>query len=54
MSDRDLRSLYAYLKSLAQAGAATPEFVPPTEEPKTPYVSYEPIFPKAPSAPEAK
>ncbi|QOV91285.1 hypothetical protein [Humisphaera borealis] len=47
MSDQDLRSLYAYLKSLETKGERAPDYVPPTEEPVTPYLSWQPIFPKS-------
>jgi hypothetical protein len=46
MSDRDLRALYAFLKSLPTKGERAPDYVAPGEEPKTPYLSWEPIFPK--------
>ena len=46
MSDQDLKSLFAYLKSLETKGDRAPDYVPPTEEPKTPYFSWEPIMPK--------
>ena len=38
MSDADLKSIYAYIKSLPVSGAATPDFVPPGHQPKTPYI----------------
>jgi mono/diheme cytochrome c family protein len=38
MSDADLKSIYAYLKSLPVTGPATPDFVPPDREPKTPFI----------------
>jgi cytochrome c553 len=42
MSDADLKSIYAYIKSLPVTGAATPDFVPPGAEPRTPYISMVP------------
>lgn len=52
MSDADLRAIYRYIKSLGAPGQPAPEFVPPDEEPKTPFVSMAPVFPKG--APPAK
>lgn len=43
MSDRDARSLYQYISSLGPAGEPVPQLVPPNEEPKTPYISLEPV-----------
>jgi mono/diheme cytochrome c family protein len=37
MDESDVRSLYQYIKSLGEPGDQAPEFVPPGEEPKTPY-----------------
>lgn len=45
MSDADMRAVYKYLRSLGPAGEPAPEWVPPTEEPGTPYLSLEPRFP---------
>ncbi len=45
MSDDDLRGVYRYLKLLGPKGTPTPDFVPPGEEPKTPYID---MTPKAP------
>ena len=42
MSDADLKAIYAYIRSLPVSGAATPDFVPPGVEPKTPYISMVP------------
>jgi mono/diheme cytochrome c family protein len=47
MSDYDLRAVYYYIKSLGDAGAAMPEYVPPGQEPSTPYLSLEPHMPAA-------
>lgn len=38
MSDADLKSVYAYIKSLPVTGAATPDYVPPDREPGTPFI----------------
>lgn len=42
MTDVDLRSLYMYIKSLGDPGDPVPEYVPPDQEPKTPYVTLVP------------
>lgn len=42
--ETDLRSLFLYIKSLGDAGDAAPEYVPPDQEPKTPYY---PLVPPA-------
>jgi mono/diheme cytochrome c family protein len=47
MSDEDLKAVYHYIKSLGETGAAMPEYVPPGQEPKTPYLSMEPQMPAA-------
>lgn len=39
-SEEDLRAFYHYVRQLGPVGLATPEPVPPHEEPKTPVVSY--------------
>jgi mono/diheme cytochrome c family protein len=41
-AESDLRALYTYLKSLGEPGEAAPEFVPPGEMPKTPYIVFAP------------
>ena len=47
MDENDVRSLYQYIVSLGEAGAPAPAFVPPGEEPKTPYIVVAPpIMPK--------
>jgi mono/diheme cytochrome c family protein len=47
MDESDLRSLYQYIASLGEPGAPAPEFVPPGQEPKTPYIVIAPpIMPK--------
>ena len=40
MSDRDLRAVYAYVRSLGPAGVAVPGYVPPDKEPQQPYVQF--------------
>ncbi len=47
MDESDLRSLYLYIKSLGDPGDPMPDYVPPGEEPKTPYyVAAPPNMPK--------
>lgn len=45
MSDQDLRAIYAYLKHLGPAGSPAPQFVPPDQEPKTPFIVMVPQMP---------
>jgi mono/diheme cytochrome c family protein len=40
MTESDLRAIYAYIRHLGPSGEAAPSFLPPGEEPKTPYVLY--------------
>ena len=48
MDESDLRSLYLYIKSLGAPGEAMPDYVPPGQEPKTPYyVAAPPAMPKS-------
>ncbi|MCC6422809.1 MAG: cytochrome C [Phycisphaerales bacterium] len=51
MSDEDLRALYVYIKSLGPAGELAPAFVPPGEQPKTPFLNLNPVMPQSSSAP---
>lgn len=52
MSDRDLRAIYAYIRSLGPAGKKVPADVPPGQEPKTPYVPFAPpVMPGGAAAP---
>lgn len=51
MSDADLRAIHTYLKALGPTGRSAPEYVPPTEDPKTPYVNYTPVFPAGTASP---
>ena len=53
MDERDLRAIYAYIKSLPVKGDPTPNAVPPTQEPTTPYFWFVPITGPAPAAPPA-
>lgn len=45
MGKGDLRAVYHYIRSLGPSGDPAPEFVPPGQEPKTPYVQF-PMPPK--------
>ena len=45
MSDRDLRAIYAFVRTLGAAGAAAPAAVPPGTEPRTPFIVFEPVTP---------
>lgn len=47
ISEQDARAIYAYLKHLGPKGKATPENVPPGQEPKTPYIVMTPQKPGA-------
>jgi mono/diheme cytochrome c family protein len=40
MTDSDLRALYRYVRALGPAGDPAPAYVPPTQEPKPPYVTF--------------
>ena len=42
MHESDIRSLYQYIKSLGDPGEPAPSTVPPGDEPKTPYIMFEP------------
>ncbi|MGH8194096.1 MAG: cytochrome C [Woeseiaceae bacterium] len=44
MSQDDLRAIYRFMRSLGPAGEPAPNFVPPDQEPKGPYI----LFPAAP------
>lgn len=47
MDESDIRSLYQYIVSLGEAGAPVPDYVPPGQEPKTPYIVIAPpLMPK--------
>ena len=45
MQEDDLRALYQFMRSLGEPGKPAPAFVPPGEEPDTPYA----LFPSPPS-----
>lgn len=53
MSEDDLRAMYAYIKSLGPAGELAPAYIPPGEEPKTPFLQLMPVMPKSNPASEA-
>ena len=40
MTDNDLRAIHRYIRSLGPAGEAAPAYVPPTQEPKPPYITF--------------
>ena len=40
MSERDLRAMYHFMRSLGPAGKAAPNFLPPGESPKGPIVQF--------------
>ena len=42
MEDRDLASLFLYIRSLGEPGLAAPNYVAPEEEPRTPYIVFAP------------
>lgn len=46
LSERDLRAIYRFIKSLGPTGEPAPSYVPPGEEPKTPYILWVPQEPK--------
>lgn len=46
MTDRDLSAIHAYLNSLGPKGEPVPAFVPPGQEPATPYIVFDPVMPK--------
>ena len=45
MSDRDVRAIYRYLKSMGPAGEPAPAYLPPDQTPPQPYVQF-PMPPK--------
>lgn len=55
MSDDDLRAMYAYIKHLGPAGEPAPKFLPPGEQPATPFIVMVPQMPGggAPAQPGA-
>ncbi|MGE3569520.1 MAG: c-type cytochrome [Burkholderiales bacterium] len=46
MTDADLRAIHRYVRSLGEPGAPAPAYVPPGEEPATPYIVFVPQPPK--------
>ena len=46
MTVDDLRAIYQYVKSLRPEGKAAPAYVPPKQEPTTPYILMTPRSPK--------
>lgn len=47
MDESDIRSLYQYIVSLGDAGDPVPDFAPPGQAPKTPYIVIAPpLMPK--------
>ena len=44
MQERDLRALYRFIRYLGPAGETAPAYLPPDQEPKTPYA----LFPSPP------
>jgi mono/diheme cytochrome c family protein len=52
MTDEDLRAVHAYISSLEVKGDVMPPPVPPSQEPKTPYLNLKPVMPgeKAPKS----
>ncbi len=49
MTDDELRSIHAYIRSLPVKGDTMPMPVPPDKEPATPYLNLAPVMPPAPS-----
>jgi len=45
MDESDLRALYRFIRSLGGAGQPAPAYVPPGQEPSTPYA----LFPAPPT-----
>jgi len=46
LNERDLRAIYRFIKSLGPKGEPAPAYVPPDQEPKTPYILFIPQEPK--------
>jgi len=40
MTETDLRAIYRFIRTLGPAGDPAPAYVPPTQEPKPPYVTF--------------
>jgi len=50
MKDSDLRAIYRYIRHLGPAGNPAPAYVPPDQEPTTPYIVFVPQPPAQKSA----
>jgi mono/diheme cytochrome c family protein len=50
MTDADLRAIHRYVRSLGAPGEPAPAYVPPGEEPATPYIVFVPQPPKTKQA----
>jgi mono/diheme cytochrome c family protein len=50
MTEDDLRAIYRYTKAMGPAGKPAPAYVPPGEEPQTPYFMMAPQMPKSAQA----
>jgi len=50
MTDADLRAIHRYVRSLGEPGVPAPAYVPPAEEPRTPFFVFVPQAPRAPQA----
>lgn len=48
MSSSDLKAIYAFIRSLGPAGVQAPAYVPPDQEPTSPYIVFEPQQPQPP------
>lgn len=46
MSTEDTRALYRFISSLGPQGENAPAFVPPDQEPQTPYIDFTPRLPR--------
>jgi mono/diheme cytochrome c family protein len=46
MTDADLRAIHRYVRSLGEPGVPAPTYLPPGEEPGTPYIVFVPQPPK--------
>lgn len=42
MTDEEIRSIFHFIKSLGDGGAASPSSLPPGEKPKTPFIHFVP------------
>lgn len=46
MNERDLKSMYRFVRSLGATGEPAPSYVPPGQEPDTPYFIFDPVMPQ--------